>query len=211
MVRKEAVHLTMPNMQGYTLKPLTELCNLDDLPTEVDLHTWGHIPESYTDLVKGKTVIEVGAYLGASTLFLAQRAAKVYSVDTWLGSLEFYTLAHVNATPRFKNGYPTLYNQFAANMLLSGVGDKVYPIPLPSNLGAKLLHHYKIRADVVFIDASHEYEDVLEDLLAYSQLAPVIIGDDYTTWEGVKRAVDDFSKVHKYTKVITGQYYCLYR
>jgi hypothetical protein len=54
-----------------------------------------------------------------------------------------------------------------------------------------------LRASVVHIDASHDYEDVLRDAEIYwTLLLPggYLIGDDYSEeWPGVVRAANEFS------------------
>jgi predicted O-methyltransferase YrrM len=55
---------------------------------------------------------------------------------------------------------------------------------------------YKDRSlDFVFIDGSHEYEDVKEDIYHWYpkvKKGGIIAGHDYTTYAGVKEAVDEF-------------------
>jgi predicted O-methyltransferase YrrM len=48
--------------------------------------------------------------------------------------------------------------------------------------------------DFIFIDASHEYEDVKKDIIAWYpklKLGGIIAGHDYTSYDGVKKAVDE--------------------
>ena len=55
-----------------------------------------------------------------------------------------------------------------------------------------------MQADAIYLDASHEYESVVADLVAYWRvLRPggVLIGDDFdSSWPGVVRAVNEFSE-----------------
>ena len=51
--------------------------------------------------------------------------------------------------------------------------------------------------DFVFIDASHDYENVIADIVAWYPKVKeggVISGHDYPTWEGVKKAVNEYFK-----------------
>lgn len=51
-----------------------------------------------------------------------------------------------------------------------------------------------LQPDMVFLDASHDYENVSADIQAWHEiLAPnaLFCGHDYPSWEGVKRAVDE--------------------
>jgi hypothetical protein len=53
-------------------------------------------------------------------------------------------------------------------------------------------------ADLIYIDGSHEYEDVISDIDSYLPLVRkggIFFGDDYYGWPGVAKAVDEkFSK-----------------
>jgi hypothetical protein len=49
---------------------------------------------------------------------------------------------------------------------------------------------------MIYIDASHDEFDVYNDIKHYMEILNtngVIFGDDYKSWEGVKKAVDSYS------------------
>lgn len=159
--------------------------------------------------IKPTTIIEVGAWYGASTITMADAVkelgldAKIISIDTWLGSLEhweeYFDMLQVT------NGYPAFYYQFKTNIISKGHQDIVQTLPMPSLQAARLLRRQKVKAQLIYLDASHEYSDVYFDLDAYTELlAPggVIFGDDYTGWNGVRWAVDDFASHSLYRKTI---------
>ena len=53
--------------------------------------------------------------------------------------------------------------------------------------------------DFVFIDASHEYEDVKADILSWLpkvKIGGILAGHDYNTFEGVNRAVDEIFNIN---------------
>lgn len=53
-----------------------------------------------------------------------------------------------------------------------------------------------VAADFIYLDASHEEEDVYEDIQNYWEvLAPggILLGDDWT-WDGVRLAAQRFAK-----------------
>jgi len=50
--------------------------------------------------------------------------------------------------------------------------------------------------DWVYVDASHEYLDVLDDLERCARHVDLIFGDDYGNKPGVVRAVDEFDRTH---------------
>jgi hypothetical protein len=144
-------------------------------------------------------VIEVGAWLGLSTLVLARSLkinhleSAVLTVDTWLGSLEHWR--DEKDSLELQHGYPTLYGRFLHNIASRGCADNVVPLPLPSAIAARLLREYGISAELIFVDGSHDEKDVYDDLVGYSALlAPggVMCGDDLQ-WEGVERSVRRFA------------------
>lgn len=175
--------------------------NVDLMPA--DLRGWNsnnNIFETLILKVKPKTIIEVGSWKGASAINMAQickehdLSPQIFCVDTWLGALEFWTnLADTEERNLyFKNGYPQVYYQFLSNVIYTDTQDIITPLPLPSNIAHKVLNFHNIKADLIYIDASHEYEDVLLDIRNYSQLLnanSIIFGDDFNSWPGVERAV----------------------
>ena len=56
-----------------------------------------------------------------------------------------------------------------------------------------------ISADMIYVDASHEEEDVYQDLGNFWEIASdngLLFGDDYS-WDGVKLAVERFAREEK--------------
>ncbi len=73
--------------------------------------------------------------------------------------------------------------------------DVIVPLRLPSVSAAILLHCYGLRADMVYIDAAHDYTAVQADIAHYDGIVKdggIIFGDDYA-WPGVRAAVDEFA------------------
>lgn len=147
-----------------------------------------------------KIIVEVGSWKGQSTATMALACkkfgldTKIYCIDTWLGALEFYTNPTKERDLEKKDGYPQVYYTFIKNMREIGIYEHIEPITLPSQLGLKYLKHLGIQPDLVYIDASHEYEDVKQDIELAKSLNPkVIFGDDYgnSVFPGVKQAVDE--------------------
>jgi hypothetical protein len=154
--------------------------------------------------VRPNVVIDVGVWKGGSTIYLAELLRKngvagtVISIDTFLGSLEHWDRKSdaFNMVYR-RHGMPLLYDQFLSNLVLRNLTDIVVPLPQTSTTGALLLRRLGIKAGLIHIDASHEYEDVLKDSRMYWEiLAPggYLIGDDYHHyWPDVIRAADEFA------------------
>jgi predicted O-methyltransferase YrrM len=156
--------------------------------------------------LRPRLVIEVGSWKGAIAVRIAEllrqqgQDSAVLCIDTWLGSLEHWdgSVAGWDIRPLLKYGYPMLYHQFLANVLHKGCEDMIVPIPNTSANAARWLGRRGVSADVVYIDASHEEDDVYVDLCQYwSLLRPggAMCGDDWDAyWYGVICAVSRFAK-----------------
>lgn len=165
---------------------------------ENNVQGWNGTHKIFKDLIseiKPKTIVEIGSWKGQSTITMALACKelgldiKIYAIDTWLGALEFYTHPTEERNLYKKDGYPQVYYIFKENIDKFKVNDIIEPIPLPSNIGIKLIE----KADLIYIDGSHEYEDVRVDIDNALQRAGIIFGDDYgnTVFPGVKKAVDE--------------------
>lgn len=176
-------------------------------PFPADLSGWGSTDPNFLaliDEVRPSLVIEVGTWKGASAVFMGSRlkashpGCRIVCVDTWLGALEFWT-DQTDETRygalRLKHGYPSVYFQFLANVVRAGLQDVIVPFPQTSATAAKWFRLNGVKADLIYIDGSHEEDDVLSDLRDYWGLlsdSGILFGDDYD-WPGVKAAVDRFA------------------
>lgn len=154
------------------------------------------------DHPSGSQFVEVGSWLGASTCYWAneiknrEKNIKVYAVDTWRGSDEDVHRQQIKQM----GGDEALFNKFKLNIKNGGVDDIVTPIRMASVEASKLFEDESL--DVVFIDASHKYQDVLEDLKSWFpkvKKGGKIAGHDYVpshkiSVAGVIRAVNEFFK-----------------
>lgn len=149
------------------------------------------------------TIIEVGTWKGDSAICMADEMVKnaidgeVVCVDTWLGGAEFWTdkagKEHFNDLDII-NGYPSVYYQFLANVCHKNLQKIITPFPQTSVIASRVFKYYNIKADIVYIDASHEYESVTEDLNAWWDIVnKIICGDDIMLVPGVSRAVNDWA------------------
>ncbi|SMF42512.1 Methyltransferase domain-containing protein [Azospirillum oryzae] len=161
--------------------------------------------------IKPSLLIEVGTWKGASAVHMAGLCkeygvdnAEIVCVDTWLGSSEMWADKTPNGYWGFhslglKNGYPTIYYQFLANVVLKGVSDIITPFPISSSGAAVFLKALGIKADVIYIDGGHSYQEAKADIEAYWPLlrvGGVMIGDDYhEDAPGVIRAVTEFGEL----------------
>lgn len=136
-----------------------------------------------------KVVIEVGSWLGLSTRHIAKTIPEdgiVYAIDHWQG------------TPSEDNSsfdIPNLYRQFLSNVIHENLTHKIIPLRMSSAEAAATLN---IKPDLVYVDATHEYNDVYEDITRWYPFVKghgILCGDDYN-WgyeASVKRAVDRFA------------------
>ena len=175
---------------------------------------WGSDSPAFGALVervKPGLIIEVGTWKGGSALEMAGHLdrlglphARILCVDTWLGALEMWgdqTDPDRFGSLNLRHGYPQLYYQFLANVCHRGQQSRIIPLPLPSLTAAQWLSLRGVRAELIYVDGSHEEEDVAADLANYWDLlapAGILFGDDYS-WTGVKMAVDRFARDQRLT------------
>lgn len=180
----------------------------DEIPGWFDFHAIYNNAVALAPDDKPSRFVELGSFLGQSTAYMATRIRDsgkpitFYAVDLW------------RLDPRNDhNGYIAKYGdnifpQFLKNMEACGVKDYVHPVP-ESTTEAALGFRSQISTsnsceiknddsglsfDFIFVDASHQYEDVYRDLVNYWPLVAeggTMAGHDIYM-DGVKRAVDKY-------------------
>jgi len=171
-----------------------------------DTKLWGWngdraiFPQLVSDL-KPKQVIEVGSWMGLSSVNLASSLKRfgltessLICIDTWLGSQEHWQDPTLRPHLELENGFPTFYKRFMSNVVKTECSDVVLPLPMPSLIGASYLKANGVKADLIYIDGSHDEKDVYADLTAYWELlnpGGAIFGDDWP-WDSVSNAVKAF-------------------
>ena len=130
----------------------------------------------------------------------------IVCIDTWLGGLDHISnpmTADWDIGRYRQHGYPILYYQFLANVMHTGMQNYIVPFPNTSAIAARWLLKNGIQADIVYIDASHDEDDVHNDLVDYWKIlrpGGVMFGDDWSSyWPGVVNAVTRFSQAHDIT------------
>ncbi len=194
-------------MELSTFHRTSPYSGFDHEKYKLDVTGWNFEMPTFDRLigeVRPSLVIEVGTWKGGSAIRMADLAkekglkTKVVCVDTWLGSAEFWK--YETDSGRYDllslcQGYPQVYFQFLANVVKTGHEDTIIPLPMTSLIAARLLAEHGVQADLIYIDASHDYEDVSADIAAYYPLVRpggVIFGDDFVPcWHGVMRAVEE--------------------
>jgi hypothetical protein len=169
---------------------------------KVNISGWGSNSfalDRAIEIAQPKSIIEVGSWLGASAIHLANissKKTKILCIDTFLGSNSIlWEQGQVN----LKLNFSEIFDQFSANIYLSKLDSRVYPLPMTSSSAAELLQNQGVLADLIYIDAGHSEREVYNDLLDFWPLTrKVLIGDDYSSaWPGVIKAANKFSEEHK--------------
>lgn len=135
--------------------------------------------------------VELGAWWGESTVFLAQHFGHVWAVDHFEGPDDL--------APSFEEREirAALYAQLLSNLQHAGVEDRVTPVRMRTLEAALAL---KLRPDFVYVDADHAAEAAYVDALAWGlKLAPggLIAGDDFdraSVQRGVRAAARDLGR-----------------
>jgi len=151
--------------------------------------TWFRSENLYSEMVKKFTnnskFVEVGSWKGKSAAFMcveiinSNKKIDFYCVDTWTGSKEHIYL---------ENNVNQLYQIFKSNM--KPVENSYREIISTSLTASQYFESESL--DFIFIDASHEYQDVKDDInhwLPKLKKGGIIAGDDYGN--------PDFPGVHK--------------
>lgn len=105
-------------------------------------------------------VIEVGVFEGVTSLALAEAlgpGGRVLLVDPfWQGT-------RLERLLRFS------YSEFVARRTVHTARDRVLFLRCPSQAAAQLPEVQDLRADLIFIDADHSYDEVLADFRVWSR------------------------------------------
>lgn len=130
----------------------------------------------------GKTYVEIGSYLGASSCFIASgiknsgKTARLFCVDTW-------------GNDGMSEGRRDTYNDFLKNT--ASFEDIIVPLRGKSDTIAKC---FDKEIDFLFIDAGHDYEDVKADVLAWFpklRAGAQVVFHDIGWAEGVQQVVKE--------------------
>lgn len=141
------------------------------------------------NLENNSKMVEVGSWLGRSISYFAveskikNKDIKCYCVDIWE---PYHEIPNHHL---FQND--NAYNQFLTN--ISKVKDVIEPVRGKSEDVSKEFQDEYF--DFIFIDAAHDYDNVMKDLNAwYPKLKKngIIGGHDYYDNNGVVKAVNNF-------------------
>ena len=151
--------------------------------------------EGLLDLIKelgdnsNKTMIEIGSFVGESTVLFAQSFKKVIAIDPFLA--DYDPADPTSYLFEFKNVYDTYLERTSPH-------SNIETLTMTSDEASKVLNEETF--DFVYIDGLHTYDGVKTDIINYLpkvKKGGVIGGHDYTNdtvhthLEGVKRAVNE--------------------
>jgi predicted O-methyltransferase YrrM len=159
-----------------------------------------HSSEGLLDMIKelgdvsDKNMIEIGSFIGESTIIFAGHFKHVSAIDPFIDN---YDPEDMTSNFNFDEVYQEYKNRIEPKK------EKVTTYKLTSNDALSVLHGEKF--DFIYIDGMHQYENVLEDITNYLPFVKeggVIGGHDYGgPWKGVQKAVDQvFGKPDKVFK-----------
>lgn len=187
---------------------------------KIDLEGWGSrlpIFEELVQEIRPQIIIEVGSYKGVSAIHLAELAEiyrdkrnDVRQVEPWGTSITKKNTPIVVCVDFWQDWLPAgrntllpdkpwhdpvpLYHQFLYNVCSQGCHDRIIPFRANSKDAAIALHKLGCIADLIYVDAGHDYDTVMWDLQLYWKLlrpGGIMFGHDIPMPD-VKRAVCDF-------------------
>lgn len=159
--------------------------------------------------------LEIGAMTGGSAIRVAQRikalqlSTHIVCVDPFTGDVNMWdwekrlTEQHQWRFLALKNGRPSIYDRFMANIDENGHSDIIVPIQCTSIVGIKLLKrlHEQGRIthlpEVIYLDSAHEADETFLELKAAWDILPshgVLWGDDWA-WGAVRDDVAKFCQL----------------
>ncbi len=119
---------------------------------------------------------------------------RVVCIDTWTASNKsLWVNPKFRQTYSRRNGFPTVYWQFLANVIHAGHRDTILPLPVTGLCGAEILRHFIRSSPTLFTSMRrHSLDDVALDLRSifgpWFVPGGFMVGDDYTDgWPGVTR------------------------
>lgn len=167
-----------------------------------EIETFGHHnppedDEAFVDLAKRclcyggglaapPIAVEVGVWMGSTTILLAELGFRVFAVDHWKGSEDSSNLK-INADAI---GQENLFKQFCTN-IGSRLLRSIFPLIGSSAIMAEVWPK-DLKISYLIIDGAHDYGNALADIQAWSPLVAkggIVAMHDFGVFAGVNRAV----------------------
>ena len=185
------------------------------------LKGWGSYGEVFEHLiqrVKPKVIIEVGTFLGASALHMAELTRKlgidslIICIDDFRGWLGFRDLVGFVI---MVNGDVLLQYQFMQNVVQNNATGSVLPVPFSRGSTLEILCEWGVFGDLIEIDAGYDFNSAWADInRAYRIVRPggVVLGHGYFTAadnRGGRRAVNLFAQMNGLKIQTDGQHWVI--
>lgn len=166
------------------------------LNTSLDLQGWGSTAPIFSELIQEtapSVIIEVGSYKGASACHMAKVSQRmeslIFCVDHW----HDWSQERTAMVPRNWAEEVSTYHQFLFNVWICSFTDRIIPVKMSSRHAVGCLTKWGVEAELIYIDAGHDYETASSDIALYWELlrpGGVMFGHD-TGMPEVMRAVCD--------------------
>ena len=170
-------------------------------------------PEVFEDIInvlRPGIIIEIGSWKGHSANAMADMTkklglnTKIVCVDHFLGGHEHWLLPEYRQELRMEFGRPNIFYNFVANTCTRNNSDVIYPLSLPSSVASIVIRTKGLVADLIYIDAGHDFNDVNADISNFwpaLEQGGVMFGDDYPHGP-VALAVGEFAR-QKELRILT--------
>lgn len=195
--------------------------HISPLLREKRIKGWGSNGAVFENLilqVRPKTIIEIGTFLGASAIHMAQLtrqlglATQILCLDDFRGWPGFQEQFR---DIKMLNGDVMLLYQFMQNVAYINETESIIFVPFSTGSTLLKLCEWGVFADLIEVDAGHDFHSAWSDInRAYKLLSPggVIFGHDYFTSadnKGVRRAVNLFARVNGLKVRVDGQHWVI--
>jgi predicted O-methyltransferase YrrM len=160
---------------------------------------WFNMEKQYLELLdatpEGGVFVELGCYKGKSTSFIGveihkqKRDINFFAIDSFEGATNSTDANEIKAY----EGISEIEESYTYNV--AQIGNKIKTIVSLTDEAAQYFNDKSV--DVIFLDAGHSREAVLNDLKAwYPKMKnnSIMAGHDWTSWPGVKEAFLEFFK-----------------
>ncbi|XP_062001488.1 uncharacterized protein LOC133718632 [Rosa rugosa] len=201
LVRQTILDLVFNSTSPFTNFPPPHVKSLLRPNRAKGLGPNGAVFEHLIEMVKPRTIIEVGTFLGASAIHMVDLTRKlglqtqILCVDDFRGWPGFKDI-------KMLNGDVFLMYQFMQNIVSANVTESVLPVPFSTGSVLDKLCEWGIFGDLIEVDAGYDFNSAWSDInRAYRILKPggVLFGHNYFTAaddRGVRRAVTLFARVY---------------
>ncbi|KAJ7547032.1 hypothetical protein O6H91_08G065600 [Diphasiastrum complanatum] len=171
---------------------------------------WGSQDKVFEDLIKEvrpQLIVELGSFLGASAIHMANLSQSmglqtlILCIDDFRGwpGFRLYTFKDIQQ----EHGQVMLYYQFLQNVIGTNLTNSIIPVPFSTTSAIEKLCELGIQADLIEVDAAHDFHSAWADInWAWSLLKPgvgIMFGHDYYLHvdnRGVGRAVHLFARLN---------------